>query len=154
MTIHGLNGDKATLRSAKLLFKDQDGTILPTQEDYVVELINNNYPRIVDMLDGRVFNIRLADVDENKGNELLVFYFAGGNQYGVRIYAINGIDIKPLKSQPVGSNMRSVEVKGNEIVVKNEEVDSKGKRYISIGIYNVAHGECKLVREERAAGGE
>jgi hypothetical protein len=153
VTILGLNGDTATLRAAKLFYKDGGGT-LPTQEDYLVEIVNNSYPRIVDMLDGRVSNIQLADVDENKGNELLVFYFAGGNQYGVRIYTINGIEVKPLISQPVSSNMRSVEVKGKDIVVKNEELSAEGKRFISTETYSVAHGDCKVVREEKTTEGQ
>jgi len=154
VTIHGSNGATATLRGAKLFFKDADGTMVPAEEDYVVEIINNSYPRVVDMLDGRVSKMQLADVDENKGNELLVFYFAGGNQYGVRIYTVNGIKVKPLKSQPVSSNMRSVQVNGGDIVVKNEQIDADGKRFISADTYKVAHGDCKLVREEKAATGQ
>jgi hypothetical protein len=151
VTIHGSNGETAALRGAKLFFKDEEG-MAPTQEDYLVEVINNSYPRIVDMLEGRVSKIQLADVDKGKENELLVFYFAGGNQYGVRIYTIHGIDIKPLKSQPVSSNMRSVRVKGNEIVVKNEEMGADGKRFVSIDTYTVAHGDCKHVQGEKTAG--
>jgi hypothetical protein len=145
VTIHGSNGDTATLRAAKLFYKGEEGT-LPTQEDYLVEIINNSYPRIVDVLEGRVSSIQLADMDENKGNELLVFYFAGGNQYGVCIYTIHGIEVKPLKSQPVSSNMRSVQVKGNDVVVKNEEIGANGKRFVSIDTYSVTHGECKHVQ--------
>jgi len=151
VTIHGTNGTTVTLRGAKLFFKDEDGTTGPAEEDYLVEVINNSYPRIVAMLDGRVSKIQLADVDGGKENELLVFYFAGGNQYGVRIYTVNGIDVKPLKTQPVSSNMRSVQVKGNDIVVKNEEIGADGKRYTSTDTYKVADGDCKHVREENTA---
>jgi hypothetical protein len=148
VTIHSSSGSTAVLRAAKLFFEDKEGITSPAEEDYLVEVIGNDYPRIVDMLDGRISKTQLADVDGGKENELLVFYFAGGNQYGVRIYTIRGIDVKPLKSQPVSSNMRSVQVKGNDIVVKNEEIGADGKRYTSTDTYKVADGDCKHVREE------
>lgn len=154
VTIHGLSGETVALTGGKLFYKNEEDITGPAEEDYLVEIINNKYPRIVDMLDGRITNIELADVDENKGNELLVFYFAGGNQYGVRIYTVNGIDVKPLKSQPVSSNMRSVKVQGKDIVVKNEGIGADGKRFVSTDTYTVAKGDCKLVREEKTAVGQ
>ena len=128
------NGATVRLSGAKLFYKDEDGEITPTEERYLVEVINNRYPIIVDTLKGPIVSIRLADVDENKGDELLVFYSAGAHQYGVNIYAIEpilGTQVTPIKTQPVSSNMRSVEVKGREIVVKNEQIGPDGKRFIA-----------------------
>jgi hypothetical protein len=153
-TIHSSFGGTAELRAAKLFFENKEGITGPAEEDYLVEVIDNDYPRIVDMLDGRISKIQLADVDGGKENELLVFYFAGGNQYGVRIYTINGIDVKPLKAQPVSSNMHSVQVKGNDIVVKNEEIGADGKRFVSVNTYTVVHGDCKRVLEEKSVGNQ
>lgn len=150
VTVSGSAETTVTLRAGKLFYHDADGT-LPTQEDYLLEVVNGSYPRIVDMLNGRISNIQLAVTNGNKGRELLVFYFAGGNQYGVRIYSVNGIEVKPLKSQPVSSNMRSVKVRGSSIVVQNEEIGADGKRFISTEVYSVAEGDCKLIREEKTA---
>lgn len=155
--LHTRNGATVTLGGAKLFFKDEDGEMTPAEEGYFVEVINNSYPIIVDTLKGRVVSIRLADVDENKGDEVLVFYSAGAHQYGVNVYTIEpilGTQVTPLKTQPVSSNMRSVEVKGKDIVVKNEQIGPDGKRFISTDTYNVAQGDCKLIREEKTAGGQ
>ena len=155
--LHTRSGGTVTLGAAKLFFKDKDGDTTPTEESYFVEVSDNGYPIIVDTLKGPVVSIRLADVDENKGDEVLVFYSAGAHQYGVNIYTIEpilGTEVTPLKTQPVSSNMRSVEVKGKDIIVKNEEIGADGKRFLSTATYNVAKGDCKLVREEKTAAGQ
>jgi hypothetical protein len=155
--LHTRSGGTVTLRAAKLFFKDKDGDTGPTEESYFVAVSDNGYPIIVDTLKGPVVSIRLADVDENKGDEVLVFYSAGAHQYGVNIYTIEpilGSEVTPLKTQPVSSNMHSVEVKGKDIIVKNEEIGDDGKWFLSTATYNVVHGDCKLVREEKSAGNQ
>lgn len=150
--LHTRNGDTVALGGARLFFKDRDETMTSTEDGYFVEVINNRYPIIVDTLKGQVVNIRLADVDENKGDEVLVFYSAGTHQYGVNLYTIEpilGTQITPLKTQPVSSNMHSVEVKGKDIIVENEEIGADGKRFISTDTYIVVHGDCNLVREDK-----
>jgi hypothetical protein len=151
VVLHNRNGTTVTLAGAKLFYKDENGDTGPTFDGYFVEVINTNYPIIVDMLKGPVVSLRLADVDENKGDEMLVFYIAGTHQYGVNIYTVDGTEVTPLKTQPVSSNMHSVEVKGKDIIVKNEEIGDDGKRFLSTATYNVVHGDCKLVREEKSA---
>ena len=153
--LHTRSGGTVTLGAAKLFYKDKedkDGEMTPTEESYFVEVSDNGYPIIVDTLKGPVVSIRLADVDENKGDEMLVFYSAGAHQYGVNIYTIEpilGSEVKPLKTQPVSSNMHSVEVKGKDIIVKNEEIGADGNRFISTETYHVVRGDCKIVGQEK-----
>jgi hypothetical protein len=126
--------------------------MVPANESYVIEVIDGGYPRIIDVLEGHSVKFQLVDVDEKKGDEVLAFYFSGGNQYGVNIYRVEGIEVKPIKTQPGSSNMRSVRVTGKEIVVKNQERNVEGVRFISTEVYRVAGGDCKLVRKEETAG--
>src|SRR5437868_9224958 len=140
LMLHTNNGGTVRLNGARLFYKDEDEDMTPTEDGYLVQVINNRYPIIVDTLKGPVASIRLADADEIKGDELLVFYCAGAHQYGVHIYTIDGTEVTPFKTQPVSSNMHSVQIKGNEIVVKNEETDANGKWFISTDTYKVAQG--------------
>src|SRR6266540_3292135 len=137
------DGQKITLCVGKLFYKERDGAIVPANESYVVELIGDSYPRIVDRLDGHSVSFQLADVDENEGDEVLVFYFAGGNQYGVKLYTVHGIEIEPVKTQPHSSNIRSAKLNGKDIIVKSEERNAEGIRFITTETYNMVGGACK-----------
>ena len=141
------DGDKVKLCSSKLFYEEKDDGFVPATERYVVEFVNDR-PRIIDGFDCHTVSFQLADVDDNPGDELLMFYFSGGNQFGVKLYEVRGIDVTPLKTQPHSSNMRSVKVKGKNIIVETEEHNLDGGRFISTEIYSVMGGECKLVKEQ------
>ncbi len=146
------SGQTISLRVAKLFYKDPDGITVPANETYIIEVIDGAYPKIIDVIEGHSVKFQLADVDEKKGDEVLVYYFSGGNQYGVNIYTVQGIDVKPLKAQPRSSNMRSVRLSGKEIIVRNEQRSAEGVRFISTEVYRVVGGDCKLVREGNGRG--
>ena len=58
--LHTRNGTTVTLAGAKLFYKDENGDTGPTFDGYFVEVINTNYPIIVDTLKGPVLSVRLA----------------------------------------------------------------------------------------------
>lgn len=144
------SGEKVTLHVGKLFYKEHNGTVVPAYESYVVETIGDGYPRIIDRLDGHSVTFQFADLDGDAREELLAFYFAGGNQYAVKLYKVDGIEILPLKTQPHSSNMRSIRITGNVIVVKNQGGNTQGVRFISTDTYKVIGGDCKRVRERKA----
>jgi hypothetical protein len=142
------SGETISLNSAKLFYKDENGDIGPAAEDYLVMTFGNKYPQIVDMLPGPVSSISLTNTDVKGENRLLVYYFAGGNQYGVRLYEVKKeSEIVPFKTQPISSNRRSVNVTKNRIVVENEEIGSEGNHFITTDTYVLTGGDCKLVPE-------
>jgi hypothetical protein len=118
----------------------------------MVEVADEGDPIIVDRLNGPLVSFQLADVDENKGGEVLAFYFNRGNQYGVRIYKLDGINLTPLAAQPVSSNVRSVKLSGKNIVVENEQIAADGHRFISRDTNKVTAGNCELIKEEKSQG--
>jgi hypothetical protein len=141
-------GDKVTLSVGMLFYKDQDGDTGPTADSYIVELVNN-YPQIIDSFYyGHHISFQLIDLGKDNTNNLAIFYHSGAHQYGVRIYKIVGIDITPLKTQPDTSNMGSVKIKGGDIIIGNQEIESDGTINQSIGFYRVVGDNCELVNEK------
>jgi hypothetical protein len=149
VNIQANDGSKITLSVGRLFYKDKNGGTIATEDSYLVEVIDDHSPRIIDALNGHTVSFQLVDVDENKGNEVLAFYYSGGHQYGVKIYKVEGTEIKPLKTQPGSSNMRSVKLNGKDIVVENEERNDDGITFIDTDIYRVVGYECKLVKTEK-----
>jgi hypothetical protein len=79
------NGDKVTVSVRRLLYKDEDGTVGPTAESYILEVINGHYPVIVDGFESHHLSFQLSQIGATNRQELLVFYHAGGNIFGVKI---------------------------------------------------------------------
>lgn len=86
-----------------------------------------------------------------RSQDLLVFYHSGGNAYGVKIYKIDGVDIVPLKTQPVSSNMGSVKFHRKQITVENWEFDNPASNSITLytDTYHVVGDECQLIKEDK-----
>jgi hypothetical protein len=149
VSLQASDGERMRLSVGRLFYKDGDGDTVATEDSYIVEVIDDHSPRIIDALNGQTVSFQLADLDEDKGDEVLAYYFAGGNQYGVKIYKVNGTEVTPLKTQPHSSNMRSVTLRGKDIVVKNQGATAEGVRFFSTETYRIVAGGCKLVREEK-----
>lgn len=146
------NGDKVTVSVRHLLYKDEDGAVGPTAESYVFEVIDRDYPIIVDGIYGDHLSFELSNIGGTNGQDLLVFYHSGGNQFGVKIYTIDGVGISPLKTQPVSSNMGYIQLKGKEIIIKNQEfkIDSSTTHAtLYTDTYQVVSNECKLLKEQK-----
>lgn len=141
-------GDAIELSTGKLFYELQHGVKVPTDDTYLVENING-YPRIINVLDGHDVTLQLTNIDHTNKRQLRVFFHTGASQYGVRLYKVNGMDIVPLSTQPVNSNMGSVKVNGMEIVVKNQECNNDGTITICTDTYKVVGDNCKLLREEK-----
>ena len=88
----------------------------------------------------------LAGQNEPK---LLVFITRAQNQYCLKIYRLDGIDIIPLKTQPVCSNMGSIRLKGEDIIIENLEIDIDDTTSLDTDTYQVVGDECKLLRGEK-----
>jgi hypothetical protein len=143
------DGDKVTLSVRNLLYKDKDGDTLPTQDRYVFELINGRYPRIADYIYGEDLSFQLSRIGGTNRQELLIFYHTGGNMFGVKIYRIDGVDIIPLKTQPFASNMDSIQFKGEDIIVENQEFNNDDSITFYTDTYRVVDDGCKLLKEEK-----
>jgi hypothetical protein len=151
LDLQATNGQRISLQVAALLYRQADGALAPANERYVVQLPDGASPKIIDILDGHSVKLQFAELDEEKGYEVLAFYFSGGNQYAVNIYRVEGVNVRPLRTQPASSNMRSVQATGKDIVVKNQGYDADGAPFITTDTYRVVKGDCKRVREEKTA---
>lgn len=149
--IQAARGQKITLVTAKLFYKIDEGVLIPSNETYVLSVLDGSYPKIVDVLEGHSVSFQLADLDEIEGSELLAYYFAGGNQFAVKLYRVKGTDITPLRTQPGRSNMRSIRIDGKKIIVENEERISRNKALVLIDSYAVIDGNCKFLGEQKRA---
>ena len=147
--IRAANGQTITVVTAKLFYKNNSGISAPSNESYILSVIDGKYPKIIDAVEGHSVTFQLVDLDEVKGPELLVYYFSGGNQYAVKLYGVQGIDITPLETQPGSSNMRSIKIDGKKIIVENEERISESEAFILIDSYAVLGGKCKLLGEQK-----
>lgn len=140
-------GDKITLSVGQMLYKDEDGDVVPTPDSYIVELINGS-PKVVDVLYGCCLSLRLANIGDTNTVKLEVFYHSGANAYKVKIYKIDGVDITPFETQPTGSNMGSVELKGEHIIIKNQEINHDDSFTIYTDVYRIDGDQCKFVEED------
>jgi hypothetical protein len=94
-------------------------------------------------------SFQLATMGGTNEPKLLVFYHAGANQYCLKIYRLDGIDIIPLKTQPVCSNKGSIRLKGEDIIIENLEIDIDDTTSLDTDTYQVVGDECKLLRGEK-----
>ncbi|MDQ7050593.1 MAG: hypothetical protein Q9M92_14105 [Enterobacterales bacterium] len=113
---------------AKLFFKESSGYCVPTNETYLISYAKDDYPTILASIDGHTPSIEVATID---GIEFLfLYYFAGGNQYILEIYtAKEGVLIK-VSDLIIASNIRSIELTDDTILVKNQRLSATGKQEI------------------------
>jgi hypothetical protein len=143
------NNYTVTLSVRHLFYKDKDGSVNPTDDTYILEVINGYRPRIVDRINGIEPSFQLANMGGTNEQKLLVFYHAGASQYCLKIYSLDDIDVMPLKTQPVCSNKGSIRLKGEQIIVENIEVSIDDVTTLDTDTYRVAGDECKLLKGEK-----
>jgi hypothetical protein len=142
-------GDKVTLSVRHIFYKDENGDTGPTADSYILEVVNGYYPVIVDGIYGHDLSFQLLPNDGTNEQKLLIFYHAGGNAYHVKIYTIDEVNIIPLKTQPVGSNMGHIQFIGKNITVENQEFNNDNSASLYTDTYQVVGDECKLIKEEK-----
>ena len=80
---------------------------------------------------------------------LVLFYHAGGNQFQAQGYVFvdRGLyynDIIPVSGMPVSSNMRSIDVVGGKIIVRNQNRISENEALIVVDEYTIDDGRLVI----------
>jgi hypothetical protein len=143
------NGDSVVLSVRHLFYKSDDGTNVPTRDSYILEVINGHYPRIIDCIQGIEPSFQISKLGGTNDPKLLIFYYAGANQYCLKIYRLDGTEIIPFKTQPGCSDTASILLKGGEIIVQYEEINIDGTSTLYTDTYRVVDDECKLLSGEK-----
>ncbi len=140
-----------SLESGKIFFENADGYCIPTYETYLIGRYHNRYLSILSVIDGHSPKAKLHEL-QNEQN-LLLFYYAGGNAYVFEAYKFTGglarSKIELIEGTPIASNMRSIEVAGNVVTVKNQESLSAEKRALVTDVYRYQDDAFVLVNSER-----
>jgi hypothetical protein len=132
------------IEAVKFLFKNKEhGHIEPANEHYICIYLQDNYPIINTIIYGHTLSLETRDIDKDNELELLVFYHAGGNQYALELFEIQEDKLLPFKHQPGSSNMRSIKIIDNKIIVRNLE-NNNDVRKIVIDNYKIINGDCVL----------
>lgn len=125
---------------ARLWFYNEVGVKMPTSMAYLI-LSREGEPVIEDKIeDGYQAEIRV--VPGGQGKIVAILFFAGGNQYALRLYTFTGDRLIAFKRQPVGSNMRSIELEGGLVRVANQSANEAGERIVIFDQYNIEGGDC------------
>lgn len=133
---------------ARLMIADESGIPMPANERYLV-FYNDNYPVIVDKINGHTPSILIQDYDLDGENEIGLYYFSGGNQYNLRLYEYKNGNVIPFKTQINSSNMRKIEFDDNYIFVYNNSFSENG-RSVTSESWKVIDGDCVFAKEPRA----
>lgn len=124
----------AGITTGRLFYADQSGACVPTNETYLVEVNRSQaYPRILYGLDGHT--VALEAVTLGGMPMLLARYFAGGNQYLADFFIPGDGSLIRVEGSPVASNLRSIELVGDRIRVRNEVRDDSGNRAVVEDVY-------------------
>jgi hypothetical protein len=140
------SGQRITACTARLEYIDNDGFPMPTHDGFLV-LFGGGEPTVVGTIRGFKISLELRDVDGDGRMELLAFFHAGANQFGLSLFRIGRYEVVPLRDQPTTSNMRSIKVadgevhvevnKGlsaNEAVIETHRYRLDGNRLLEMGI--------------------
>lgn len=152
-----------SLSSGKLFAVWDDGVCSPVFDDtYLVAKFGFYFPQIVGYVNGHT--IHSARIDTVGGDDVLsVFYGAGAHQFVLAMYRfvvnedrfqrIERIEIDGRSTDSLASNMRSIGVEGNRVVVKNsfwETVEEdRINRWIIVKSYLYQNGKFVFEKEER-----
>ena len=103
--------------TARLTFPGND---LPglSSESYLIQY-DSGYPIVVDKIDGFAVSLEVRDVSGDGQNELVAFFSAGANNYGVKVFRLTKTryqpKLYPLLDQPALSNMHSIKIVEGDI---------------------------------------
>lgn len=151
-----------SLSSGKL-FSIHKGVCMPVFDDtYLVATFGVSHPRIIGFVNGNALSARVDTID---GDDILsVFYFAGGNQFALTMYRfiVGDYGFKRIERMEVegarynsfaSSNMRSIGIEGNRVVVKNSFRDRDEKHqmhnWIIVTSYSYQRGKFVFEKEEK-----
>ena len=115
-------------------FHERGGYCAPTNDTYLVAKGRHNVPRIIMVFTGHTPRARIHELQGEK--ILLLFYFAGGNAYLLQPYrfalsahgfaGLEPIEVEGRHFNNFYSNMRSIEVAGDEVVARFQQRYRKG----------------------------
>ncbi len=131
--LKGVEESFGSLVAGKLLYKESSGYCVPTNETYLIRILDGGYPKILFALNGHTPSAKVAKL--NGDDFLFVFYFAGGNQYVLRLYSFCDGELKEVNSPVFASNIRSIELFGDTVSVKNQVYPDGGEAVIESESY-------------------
>ena len=147
-----VKNESLTLGTAKLLYKARDGVLDETMDTYLIAFLNGRYPQIIDRFLGHTTTIKLFDLDSDGLDEVLVFFHAGNKQYKLKGYRLLEDlihkEITPIDGMHLSSNMRSIEVLPEKMLVKNQQwiIDDETAALLTVDEYRYVDGELVLDR--------
>ncbi|MER2491743.1 hypothetical protein [Catenovulum sediminis] len=142
--LKGVAENLGSVVAGKLLYKEPSGYCVPTNETYLISMLDGGYPKIISTLNGHTPSAKMAKF----GSEdfLLVFYFAGGNQYVLRPYKFVDELLKEVNGPVFSSNIRSIELVGDTILVKNQVYPNGEKVVIEVESYRYHENQFVLAK--------
>lgn len=142
--LKGVAENLGSVVAGKLLYKKPSGYCVPTNETYLIGMLDGGYPKILSALNGHTPSAKMAKL----GSEyfLLVFYFSGGNQYVLRPYKLVGELLKEVNGPVFSSNIRSIELVGDTILVKNQVYSNGEKAVVELESYRYHENQFVLAK--------
>jgi hypothetical protein len=114
---------------------------------------DSEYPIIVDKIDGFAVTLEMCDVSGDGQRELVAFFSAGANNYGVKVFRVTKTRYRPklypLLDPPVLSNMHSIKIEDGEIRVEVQNRLSVEKAEIETIRYKLDGDSIKLVGKSK-----
>lgn len=142
--LKGIAENLGFLVAGKLFYKESSGYCIPTNETYLISVLDGVYPKIVSSLNGHTPKAEMVKV---AGEDfLLIFYFAGGNQYILRLYKFFDGLLKEVNTPIFASNIRSIELVDDIVLVKNQAHSDGGEVVIESESYRYQDKQFVLIK--------
>ena len=132
-----------SLASGKLFYKESSGYCVPTNETYLVALSADGYPRILSLIQGHTPKVSMHTFESDE--ILLLYYFAGGNQYIMEPFKLNDDSLEKINAPSMSSNLRSIEIVDNLISVKNQNYSEELEAQVKTDKYQYKDNSFFLV---------
>lgn len=144
-----VKNESLIFRIGSLRYEAPDGLLDEASERYLIAFRDGGAPVIVGSIPGHSVSMRLIPLDGGSTDMLVLFYHAGGNQFQAQGYVFvdRGLyynDIIPVSGMPVSSNMRSIDVVGGKIIVRNQNRISENEALIVVDEYTIDDGRLVI----------
>lgn len=143
-TLKDVANNLGSLVEGRLFYKNSSGHCIPTNETYLISVMDGGYPKILSTFNGHTLKAKMVKLARE--DFLFVFYFSGGNQYVLRPYKFfNGL-LKEINTPVFVSNIRSIELIDDMILINNQVYSDDGEATIKSESYRYQNGHFVLIK--------
>lgn len=139
-----------TFQTTRLIYRDRDGYLSGSTDSYLLGIVDGVQPIILDGVDGHGSSLKSIQMKATPRPLLAWFFVSGTHIFNLRLYRIHEFELEWIEDAHVTSNIHSINIVDQHIVVKNTERldDPEDNRYKLI-TESYALEDDKLVLKER-----